>query len=78
MEEEQLYNIWQIFSTYISNKDLTSAIEDFLNYLYEYEICDINELKAHAEDWDEETDEVFLKCIKRFIKENELDLDYED
>lgn len=75
MNSEDYWRLWQIMSNYISNKEQTLAIEEYLNHLYECEACDIKELKSYAE---EEDDEIFVKCIKRFIKENELEDIYED
>lgn len=75
MSSEEFWRLWQIMSNYINNKEQPAAIEEFLNHLYECEACEISELKSYA---DEEDDEVFIKCIKRFIKENELEDEYED
>lgn len=75
MDSEEIWRIWEIMSDFIPNKDKAHAIEEFLNHIYECDGCEIKELKEYA---DEYGDEIFVKCAKRFMKENELYDDYED
>ena len=70
METEDIWHIWEIFSNYIPNKEKEDAIDEFLLHLYETDACEISDLRACAEDYN---DEVFAKCAKRFIKEYGLD-----
>lgn len=68
---ETIWGLWRILSNYIPKKDQEQAIEEFLQFLYEeVDDCDFFELRNAAE-YEEET--LFLKIIKRFIKENEID-----
>lgn len=70
MTAEEYLRLWQILSNYINQKEQPLAIEEFLNHLYDSDACDICELRDYAE---EEDNELFVKCIKRFIKENDLE-----
>lgn len=70
METEDIWHIWEIFSNYIPNKEKEDAIDEFLLHLYETDACEIADLRACAEDYN---DELFAKVAKRFIKEYGLD-----
>lgn len=69
MDTEEVWGLWQVMSNFITKKEQEQAIEEFLQYLYEVDGCDFNDLRDMAE-YEEET--LFLKIIKRFIKENGL------
>lgn len=76
METEQIYGLLTILLTYSSPKEKEQALEEFLNFIYENDTIDINDLYNFIESNDEE--EVWtLKRIKRFIKENGLE-EYDD
>lgn len=75
MDTEDIWRIWEILSNFISNKDKADAIEEFLQHIYDTDACEIKDLKDYA---DEYGDDTFVKCAKRFMKENELYDDYED
>lgn len=72
MNTEDLWQLWCIMSEFIPNKEKESAVEEYLNYVYDLDCCDIFELRDMADD---EEDTLFSKIASRFIKENEL---YED
>lgn len=75
MSAEEIWRIWEILSNFISNKEKTDAIEEFLNHIYECDGCEIKELKEYAEEYGDDT---FYKCAKRFMRENEIDEGYDD
>ena len=77
METEQLYGLLTILLTYSAPKEKDQALEEFLNYVYENDIVDINDLYNYILSNDEE-EEWTLKKIKRFIKENDLEDEYDD
>lgn len=76
METEQIYGLLTILLTYSAPKEKDQALEEFLNYVYENDMVDINDLYNYILSNDEE--EWTLKRIKRFIKENDLEEDYDD
>ena len=77
METEQIYGLLTILLTYSAPKEKDQALEEFLNYVYENDIVDINDLYNYILSNDEE-EEWTLKKIKRFIKENDLEDDYDE
>ena len=77
METEQIYGLLTILLTYSATKEKDQALEEFLNYIYENDMIDINDLYNYILSNDEE-EEWTLKKIKRFIKENGLEDDYDD
>jgi hypothetical protein len=77
METEQIYGLLTILLTYSATKEKDQALEEFLNYVYENDIVDINDLYNYILSNDEE-EEWTLKKIKRFIKENDLEDEYDD
>jgi hypothetical protein len=70
METEDIWHIWEIFSNYIPNKEKEDAIDEFLLHLYETDACEISDLRACADDYN---DELFSKAARRFIRDNGLD-----
>lgn len=70
MDIEEVWNLWLTLAEYINKKDVNSAFEQFLNYLYEINNYDLTELEEIIESEDEQG---YLKIIKRFIKEYGLD-----
>lgn len=77
METEQIYGLLTILLAYSAPKEKDQALEEFLNYVYENDIVDINDLYNYILSNDEE-EEWTLKKIKRFIKENDLEEDYDE
>jgi len=70
MDSEEIWRIWEILSVYINNRDKEDAIEEFLQYIYETDACEISDLRACADDYN---DELFSKAARRFIRDNGLD-----
>lgn len=73
MNTEELWGLWLLIANFIAKKDRESALEEFLQYLYENDSCNFLDLKSYAE---EEEETLYAKIIQRFIVENELDEDY--
>ena len=65
METEDIWHIWEIFSNYIPNKEKEDAIDEFLLHLYETDACEIADLRACAEDYN---DEVFANVQEDLLK----------
>ena len=72
---EVIYQVLQLMLDYVKPAEKETAVFEVLNFLYDEDICDINELKMHS---DSEEDEWLSKKIKTFIKENGLDEEEEE
>lgn len=77
MDLEHVYGFLNILLSYTNTKEREQALEEFLNYLYENDVIDINDLYNYIESSEDEESEWSLKLIKRFIKDNDLE-DYEE
>lgn len=78
MDLEHVYGFLNILLLYSNTKEREQALEEFLNYLYENDVADINELYNYIESGEDEDCEWSLKLIKRFIKDNDLEECEED
>ena len=54
MDSEEIWRIWEILSVYINNRDKEDAIEEFLQHIYETDACEISDLRACADDYNDE------------------------
>ena len=75
MDAEEIYNLWEKLSEFISSKDKEEALDVFLTQIYETDACEINELIDVANEFD---DDFFIKTGKQFIREYGLDEEYYD
>lgn len=71
MEVSEFYELWEALSESMTTKDKIPTMESYLTFLYENDLCDIVELSDYAESQDE--DEDFIKEIKYFIRDNDLE-----
>lgn len=78
MDLEHVYGFLYMLLTYSNSKEKEQALEEFLNYIYENDIVDIQELYNYIESSDDENLDWSLKLIKRFMKENDLEEDEEE
>ena len=69
METESVYSLIKTMLEYIKQNDKEEALFTVLDLLMEDGDIDLNDLKSYAEN-DEE--ECIIKCINKYIKENEL------
>lgn len=72
MDTEQIWNLWLVLHDFMNKKQEEEAIEEFLNFLYENDAVNFEDLRDMAE---EEEETLFVKILKRFIKENEIEED---
>lgn len=75
METESVYSLIKVLLEYIKQNDKEEALFTVLDLLMEDGDIDLNDLKSYAEN-DEE--ECIVKCINKYIKENELYEEDED
>ena len=75
METESVYSLIKVMLEYIKQNDKEEALFTVLDLLMEDGDIDLNDLKSYAEN-DEE--ECIVKCINKYIKENELYEEDED
>jgi len=75
MDAEEIYTLWTSIFNYFPVKDREEALGEFLNSIYEADGCEISDLVNVANEYD---DEFFVREGKRFIKENDLEEDYDD
>lgn len=72
---ENFWKVWEVISSYIPKKDVSDALEELIDVIYDEDICDLDELLNIAE---ENEDDVFVRVIKRFIQENGLEEEEDD
>lgn len=74
MEAEDIYTLWERMLNFIPQRDREEATAEFLNQIYELEVCEIKDLMNVANDYD---NDFLVKECKKFIKEYDLEDDYD-
>ena len=75
MEAEQMYMVISSLMEYINPKERELALFNLLDYLYNEDIVDLNDLKDYA---NSEEDDWTTKKINSYIKANGLEEDEEE
>ena len=66
---ELVFNLIKMMLEFVNPKEKETALFSVLDYVYNEDVCDLNELRLHA---DSEEEDWIYKKINSYMKENGL------